>query len=40
MCYLESFGREIILLGDTNRDILETADPSGPFCSQSTKAYD
>ena len=33
--YLESSGREIILLSDTNCDILETADPSGTFSSQS-----
>ena len=43
MCYLESFGQEIILHGDKNCDILETADPSGPFSSQSrhmTNIYD
>ena len=43
LSYLESFGREIILLGDTNCDILETADPSGAFSSQSrhmTNIYD
>ena len=36
LSHLESFGREIILLADTNCDILETADPSGPFSSQSS----
>ena len=43
LSYLESSGRETILLGDTNCDILETADPSGPFSSQSrhmTNMYD
>ena len=43
LSYLESFGREVILLGDTNCDILETAGPSGPFSSQSrhmTNIYD
>ena len=40
LSYLESFGREIISVGDTNWDILEIADLSGSFSSQSRHMTD